>query len=89
MERIEVSTAVNELSEIVRYVSQSRVAVELSEAQVPLVRIVPIDESHHSMGALDRALREIPRLDADTDAFEKDIHSVRQSLDKLDDPWKS
>lgn len=79
MERIEISTANINLSEIVKQVSRDRVAVELSDGQIPLARIVPIDEPR-SMADLDRALRDCTRLGDDADAFALDVLSVRQSI---------
>lgn len=88
MERIEVSTANINLSDLAKQVSRDRVSVELFEGQVPLARIVPI-EKPHSMADLDQALREIPRLGEDAAAFDRDVQAVRKSLGALDDPWES
>lgn len=88
MERIEISSGKIDLSAIVRHVSQDGVSVELSEGQVPLARIVPL-ERRHSMAALDRAMREATRLGDDAESFASDVLSVRESLGELDDPWAS
>ena len=88
MERIEISTANVSLSEIVKHVSRDRVIVELSDGQVPMARVVPIDKPH-SMSDLDRALRECTRLGGDAAQFANDVLSVRQSIGDLDDPWES
>lgn len=88
MEKIELSTTTISLSEVVRQVSRERMPLELTEGQVPLARIVPIDKTH-SMAELDRALRECPRLGEDSEAFAQDVLSIRQSLGELDDPWES
>jgi hypothetical protein len=87
MERIEISENIS-LSDLVKHVSQDQVSVELSEGQVPLARIVPIDKSQ-SMADLDRALRDCPRLGDDAEQFAHDVLSVRQSIGELDDPWES
>lgn len=42
-----------------------------------------------SMVDLDRALREVPRLGEDADAYALDVLSVRESIGELDDPWES
>lgn len=88
MERIEISTANIDLSAIVHRVSRDRISVELSEGQVSLAKIVPIDKPH-SMAALDRALRATPRLGEDADAFARDVLESREALGELDDPWES
>lgn len=88
MEKLDLSVAKISLSEIVKHVSRDRVTVELSEGQVPLARIVPID-APRSTAELDRALREQARLGEDAEAFATDVLSVRQSLGELDDPWES
>ena len=53
MERTEISAIVS-LSDIVKHVSRDRVSVELSDGQVPLAWIVPVDKPQ-SMSDLDRA----------------------------------
>jgi len=88
MEKIEISAANLNWSEIVKHVSRDRVSVELSEGEIPLARIVPIDKPR-SMVDLDRALRESPRLGEDAEAFAQDVLSVRESIGELDDPWES
>ncbi len=88
MERIEISTANISLSEIAKQVSRDRVSVELSEGQIPLAMIVPVDTAR-SLADLDRALRACPRLGEDAEAYSSDVLLVRQSLGELDDPWAS
>ena len=88
MERIEVSTAIVNLSDIVKHVSRDQVTVELTEGQVPLARIVPIDKTH-SMVELDCALRKSSGLGDDAEVYAVDVLSVRRSLGELDDPWVS
>ena len=88
MERIDISAANINLSEIVKHVLRDRISVELSEGQIPLAKIVPIDTTR-SMADLDRALRESARLGEDAEAYALDVLSVRQSIGELDDPWES
>ncbi len=88
MERIEISTAIVNLVDILKHVSRDRVTVELSDGQVPVARIVPIDKPQ-SMSGLDRALRDCVRLGDDAEAFADDVMSARQSIGELDDPWES
>jgi antitoxin (DNA-binding transcriptional repressor) of toxin-antitoxin stability system len=88
MERIEISNSNVSLSDIVKHVSRDRISIELSEGQVPVAIIVPIDKPT-TMADLDRALRECARLGDDAEAFSKDVLSVRQSIGELDDPWES
>lgn len=88
MERIEISTTTISLSQVAKQVCRNRVPLELSEGHVPLARIVPIDKPH-SLAELDRALRENSGLGNDTEAFARDVLSIRQSLGELDDPWAS
>ena len=88
MEKIEISTAKLDWSEIERQVSRDRVSVELSEGEIPLARIVPIDKPR-SLGDLARVWREVPRLGEDAYAFAQDVLSVRESIGELDDPWES
>lgn len=78
MERIELSAANINLSDIVKHVSRDRVIVELSEGHVPLARIVPI-ERPRSLADLDQALRKIAKLGDDTDSFAQDVLSVRET----------
>ncbi len=88
MERIEISTTDLNLSEVVYLVSKSRTTVELSDGQVPLVKMIPI-EKPHSMAELDRELRNCTRLCDDANTFGQDVLSVRQLLGELDNPWES
>ena len=88
MERIEISTANISLSDIVKHVSRDRVIVELSDGQVPVARIVPIDKPQ-SMSDLDQALRNCARLGEDAAQFADDVLTVRKSIGELDDPWES
>ena len=84
MERIEISNPNVSLSDIVKHVSRDRISVELSDGQVPLAIIVPIDKPT-TMADLDRALRACTRLGDDAEAFSRDVLSVRQSIGELDD----
>jgi hypothetical protein len=88
MERIEISNPNVSLSDIVKHVSRDRISVELSDGQVPLAIIVPIDKPT-TMADLDRTLRACTRLGDDAEAFSRDVLSVRQSIGELDDPWES
>jgi antitoxin (DNA-binding transcriptional repressor) of toxin-antitoxin stability system len=88
MEKIEISTANVSLADIVKHVSRDRVTVELSDGQVPMARIVPIDRPQ-TMSDLDRALRNCARLGEDAEQFADDVLSVRKSIGELDDPWES
>ena len=88
MERIEISSTNLNLSDLVKHVSRDRVSVELSEGQVPLARIVPIEKTH-SMAELDRALRANAGLGEDAEAYERDVQAARQAEGELDDPWAS
>ena len=78
MERIEISSKTIDLMAIVRRVSSDRVLVELTEGQVPLVQIVPVEQPH-SMAELDRALRATPRLADDANSFAADVLADRQT----------
>lgn len=88
MEKIDISSANISLSELVKHVSRDGVSVELSESEVPLARIVPI-ETVASMIELDRAMRASPSLQEDAVPFADDILSVRREAIELDDPWES
>ncbi len=88
MERIEITPTDTNLFDIIKQVSQNRISVELTEGQVPVARIVPVD-SGNTMAALDRAMRDSARLGDDAEAFAEDVLSIRQSLGELDDPWDS
>lgn len=88
MQRIDLTTTSMSLAEMVKQVSRDRVPFEISEQQVPLARIVPID-AEHSLADLERALRELPRLGDDAEEFEREVLSTRISLGELDDPWES
>jgi hypothetical protein len=87
MERIDITSNIS-LSDIANHVSRDRVSVELSDGQVALARIIPIDKPQ-SMAGLDRALRDCIRLGEDAEQFAQDVLSVRQSIGELDDPWES
>lgn len=88
MERIEISAAQINLPEIVRQVSRDGVAVELSDQQVPLARIVPVRRVM-SMIELDRALKETETLGEDAESFARDVFAARESIGELDDPLES
>jgi hypothetical protein len=86
MERVEISDV--NLVDVVKHVARDQVAVELADGQVPLAKLIPIGKKS-SMSDLDRALRKnLPLVEGDQ-AFAQDVLSVRDSLEKLDDPWAS
>jgi len=88
MERIELSTTTCSLSDVARQVCRAHVPLELTEGEIPVARIVPVDRPR-SMEELDRALREIPPLGDDSETFAQDVLSIRETLGELDDPWAS
>ena len=88
MERVEISAAELNLPAIINQVRRDRVPIELSDGQVPVARIVPIEKTH-SMAELEQALRTTSRLGTDSEDFARDVLSVRQDLGELDDPWGS
>jgi hypothetical protein len=88
MEKIEISTAKTDLTEIARYVSKNRVTIELVDGEVALARIVPLEQKH-SMAELDRAMRDAQRLGEDAHSFATDVLSARPSIGELVDPWES
>ena len=88
MERLEISTEKIDWPNLVRHVVRDKVVVELAEGERPIAMLVPI-ERPKTMGDLDAALRQLPRLAEDAASFEKDIQEVRASMKELDDPWES
>lgn len=88
MERHEISTDKMDWPNLVRHVVRDRVVVELSDGELPIAMLVPI-ECPRTMADLDAALRQLPRLGEDANRFEADIQEVRASMKELDDPWES
>lgn len=74
--------------DLIRHVFHDRVVVELSEGELPVALLVPI-ERPKSMANLDKALRSTPRLADELSSFESDIIDGKASLNELDDPWES
>lgn len=89
MERHDISTEKMDWPNLVRHVVRDRVVVELSDGELPIAMLVPI-ERPRTMADLDAALRRLPRLgEEDVNRFEADIREVRASMKELDDPWES
>ncbi len=88
MERQEILSPQIDWPGLVRHVARDQVTVELSEGEVPVAKLVPIERSK-TMADLDRALRQIPPLGDDAKSYEEDIESFRSSLQSLDDKWES
>jgi hypothetical protein len=77
MEKIEISNTNISLSEIAKHVSRDVVAIELSDGQVPLARVVPISKTQ-TLTELGRALRALPSLADDAESL---TSLARQSLE--------
>jgi len=88
MERHEILSNKIDWPSLVRHVGRDKVVVELSESQIPVARLVPI-ESPKNLADLDRTLRQLPPLGEDSERFEDDLNDIRSSLMELDDPWES
>ncbi len=88
MERHEILSPTINWPELVRHVAEDQVVVELSDGQIAMARIVPIQRPK-SFAELDRALRKLPALGDDAERFEADIRDIRSSMQPLDDPWES
>jgi len=88
MERHEFLSGKIDWPNLVRHVVRDKVVVELAEGQIPVARLVPIDEPK-SLAELDRALRQLPPLGDDGECFEADVNEIRSTMKELDDPWES
>ena len=86
MERHEILLSKINWPDLIRHVVRDKVVVELSEGQIPIARLVPIEEPK-GLAELDRALRQLSPLGNVAECFEADVNEVRSSMRKLDDPW--
>ena len=59
---------------------RDRFVVELAECQIPVARLVPINEPK-SLAELDRALRQLPPLGDDAECFEADVNEIRSTIE--------
>ena len=78
MERHEILSTNLDWPSLVRHVAKDQVVVELADGEVAVARLVPVGKPK-TMEDLDCALRQLPPLGDDAEAFEEDIRELRSS----------
>jgi antitoxin (DNA-binding transcriptional repressor) of toxin-antitoxin stability system len=89
MEKINVTQAARQFSELLNRVAYQGAAFELERGGKPVARLVPVmPPSRITVALLNEFFAGLPSLDDDDgEAFLQDLQSVRKALPKADDPW--
>ena len=89
MEKINVTQAVRQFSELLNRVAYQGAVFELERGGKPVARLVPVmPPCGIAVASLNEFFASLPSLDEeDGEAFLQDLESVRKALPKVDDPW--
>jgi len=88
MEKINVTQAARQFSELLNRVAYQGVAFELQRGGRPVARLVPaMPPGRIAVASLNDFFAGLPSLGNDEQVFLQDIESVREALPENDDPW--
>ena len=88
MEKINVTQAARQFSELLNRVAYQGAAFELERGGKPVARLVPVmPPGRIAVASLNDFFAGLPSLGNDSEAFLQDIESVREALPEADDPW--
>ncbi len=89
MERINVTKAVRNFSDLLNRVYYHGISVELERGNRVIARIVPVKPAATlRVEDLNEFLASLPRLGEDAEAFAEDVMSVRRDLPPERSPWE-
>ncbi len=88
MERITVTQAVRQFSDILNRVFYQGISVELERGNKVIARISPASsESPLKVKNLNRLFSELPSLGKDAEAFAKDLEDIRNQIPLEKNQW--
>ncbi len=88
MEKIKVTQAARQFSELLNRVAYQGSTFELERGGKPVARLVPVAPAGRiAVSALNGFFAGLPALGEDGDAFVRDIESAWEALPEADDPW--
>ena len=88
MERISVTQAVRQFSDVLNRVFYQRTIVELERGNKVIARISPVgSESPVKVKDLNKLFAELPLLGKDAKAFAKDLADIRKQLPLEQNQW--
>ncbi|MCP4754510.1 MAG: antitoxin [Proteobacteria bacterium] len=88
MERINVTKAVRQFSDLVNRVHYQGISVELERGNKVVAKLTPVNsESSLKVKDLDRFFAELPSLGEDAESFAKDVKGIRKQFPPESDPW--
>ena len=88
MERISVTQAVRQFSDLLNRVFYQRTIVELERGNKVIARISPVaPESPLKVKDLNRLFVELPSLGEDAKAFAKDLADIRKQVPLEQNQW--
>lgn len=88
MEKINVTSAARNLSELLNRVAYQGASFELRRGGKSIARLVPAGPAKQvKVSDLNDLFACLPHLDEDADAFVRDIDEIRQNLRLEKDPW--
>lgn len=88
MERVSVTQAVRQFSDLLNRVFYKGVSVELERGNKVIARISPVStESTLKVKDLNRLFLELPSLGEDTESFGKDLENIRKKIPLEKSQW--
>jgi antitoxin (DNA-binding transcriptional repressor) of toxin-antitoxin stability system len=90
MERISATKAARHFSELLNRVAYQGASFQLERGSKPVARLVPAQPpSTLTVGELNALFARLPGLGEDSEAFERDVKTLRDALPEPVDPWAS
>ncbi len=88
MERISVTQAVRQFSDLLNRVFYKGESVELERGNKVIARISPVStESNLKVKDLNRLFSELPSLGDDAESFSKDLENIREKIPLEKNQW--
>lgn len=88
MEKISVTSAARNLSELLNRVAYQGASFELKRGGKSIARLVPVGPAQKmKVSDLNGLFERLPRLKEDVDAFVRDVEEVRRGLPPEKDSW--
>ena len=88
MERINVTQAVRQFSDLINRVFYQGASYELERNNRVVARLSPAGPARGvKVGALNELFAGLPRLGEDADRFARDVEEARRGLPPEADPW--
>jgi prevent-host-death family protein len=89
MERISVTQAARNFSDLLNRVYYQGISVELERNNKVIARLVPVKPAARlRVGDLNEFFASLPKLGDDAEAFAEDVRSIRRELPPERSPWE-